>query len=204
MDDPGVKVEPIVLISGLSPFAETFFEDVKVPKGNLVGPLNGGWTIAKDLLTFERTMIAGSQSASDVPKDTTDAMIVAARKYTGEKDGKLVDPLIRDAVTGQLMEEQAMSLAMKQFDAEVRVGSAPGAKSAMFKYLGSEVGKARLELHLRFGGTQYLGWEGEQFSPAELELTRTWLRSRGYSIEGGTSEIQLNVVSKRVLGLPTA
>ncbi|MCH7908419.1 MAG: acyl-CoA dehydrogenase family protein [Candidatus Hydrogenedentes bacterium] len=203
MDDPGVSVEPIVLISGASQFCETRLEDVRVPKKNLVGEIDGGWTIAKDLLTFERTEIAANQSASEVPADTTDPIIVAAKHYIGETDGKLADPLIRDAVTQQLMEEQAMSIAMRHFDIELKVGAAPGAKSAMFKYLGSEVGKSRLEMHLRFGGIQYLGWEGEEFERAELELTRTWLRSRGYSIEGGTSEIQLNVVSKRVLGLPT-
>jgi acyl-CoA dehydrogenase len=164
--------------------------------------MDGGWTIAKDLLTFERNMIAGSQGGSSAPAQKVDPMITEARKYVGPAEGKLSDPFMRDAITQQLMDEQAMALALKHFNDELKIGAAPGAKASMFKYLGSEVGKRRYETQLKFGGTQYLGWEGEDFTPADLGVTRGWLRSRAYSIEGGTTEIQHNVVAKRVLTLP--
>ncbi len=72
----------------------------------------------------------------------------------------------------------------------------------MFKYYGTELNKRRAELLVDIAGEQALGWEGEGFTEDQLALTRNWLRSKGNSIEGGTSEIQLNIIAKRVLGLP--
>ena len=77
-----------------------------------------------------------------------------------------------------------------------------GAASSTFKLYGTELNKRRQELLVSLAGTQGLGWEGEGFTPEELTLTREWLRSKGNSIEGGTSEVQLNVIAKRELGLP--
>ena len=79
---------------------------------------------------------------------------------------------------------------------------ADGAASSMFKYYGTELNKTKYDLMLEVMGSQSLGWEGDAFADAELTTTRSWLRSRANSIEGGTSEVQLNVIAKRVLGLP--
>ncbi|MEC7162967.1 MAG: acyl-CoA dehydrogenase family protein, partial [Pseudomonadota bacterium] len=87
---------------------------------------------------------------------------------------------------------------------EAKAGQGMGAAASMFKYYGTEVNKRRFELLLDVMGSQALGWEGDGFDSKELAVTRSWLRSKGNSIEGGTSEVQLNVIAKRVLGLPTA
>ena len=80
--------------------------------------------------------------------------------------------------------------------------SGPSPASSMFKYYGSESNKLRYELMLEAMGPKALGWEGEGFGPAELAITREWLRTKANSIEGGTSEVQLNIIAKRVLDLP--
>ena len=100
------------------------------------------------------------------------------------------------------MEAHALSLTTKRASAEARSGMASGAASSMFKYYGTELNKRRYDLMLEVMGSQALGWEGDTFEDDELTATRAWLRSRANSIEGGTSEVQLNVIAKRVLELP--
>ena len=85
---------------------------------------------------------------------------------------------------------------------ETKAGVAPTFMSSMFKYYGTEQNKDRLDLMMQMMGTQAMGWEGESFSGGELGTTRAWLRSKANSIEGGSSEVQLNIVAKRILGLP--
>jgi alkylation response protein AidB-like acyl-CoA dehydrogenase len=203
MESPGVSVSPIRLISGKSPFCQTFFQDVEVPKDQLVGPRGGGWTIAKRLLQHEREMIstlggvgtsAGSQRAA--------GPVELARRYCGEHEGRIADPIARDALTRIRMDERAFGAALRRAAEEARSGMPPGPASSMFKLYGTELNKRRHELLVEILGAQALGWEGEGFSEEELRETREWLRSKGNSIEGGTSEIQLNVIAKRVLGLP--
>jgi len=86
--------------------------------------------------------------------------------------------------------------------AEARAGHKPGHESSILKLYGTELNQRRRDLHVTIAGPQGLGWSGPGFSEQELKATRSWLRSRGNSIEGGTSEIQLNIIAKRVLGLP--
>ncbi|HVJ54805.1 MAG TPA: acyl-CoA dehydrogenase family protein [Aliidongia sp.] len=198
MDDPGVRTRPIRLISGASPFCETFLENVRVPMGNLVGRLNDGWTIAKKLLEHERKMIAGTGERQRSDR-TLDEL---AKAYAGATDGRVADPVLRDRIAQHALDTRAFGLTTRRAFDEAKSGAAPGPASAMFKYYGTELNKRRLELVLAAEGTQALGWEGEGFAPDELTVTRQWLRSKANSIEGGTSEVQLNVIAKRVLGLP--
>jgi acyl-CoA dehydrogenase len=198
MDDPGVRTRPIRLISGSSPFCETFIENVRVPMANLVGGLNNGWTIAKKLLEHERKMIASigeRQRGADRP------LADIAKTYVGERDGAVADPLLRDRIAQQEIDQRAFRLTQRRAAEEAKGGS-PGPASAMFKYYGTELNKRKFELLLLCAGTQALGWEGGGVAPDELRMAREWLRSKGNSIEGGTSEVQLNVIAKRVLGLP--
>ncbi len=198
MDDPGVRTRPIRLISGSSPFCETFIENVRVPVANLVGGLNNGWTIAKKLLEHERKMIASigeRQRGADRP------LADIAKRYIGERSGAIADPLLRDRVAQQEIDLRAFRLTQRRAAAEAKGGS-PGPASAMLKYYGTELNKRKFELLLLCAGTRALGWEGPGFAPDELRIAREWLRSKGNSIEGGTSEVQLNVIAKRVLGLP--
>jgi len=200
METEGVEARPITMISGASPFCETFFTDVKAKKENLVGELNKGWTIAKRLLQHERDMISGMGMGSG---GGGTGLPDLAKEYVGEKDGKIADPATRDAVVRQKMDSHAFGLTLQRTTEEAKAGQGMGAASSIFKYYGTELNKRRNELIIEVLGTQGLGWEGDSFSADELSATRSWLRSKGNSIEGGTTEVQLNVISKRVLGLPS-
>ena len=195
MNDPGVETRPIKLISGSSPFCEVFFDNVKVPKRNLVGQLNGGWTIAKRLLEHERAMI------SDMWSETY-SLEGLAKEYLGEQDEQISDPLLRDRIAQLNMNTQAFQLTLDRATEELKSGKGPGAASAMFKLYGTEQNKSRYEILISSLGAQSLGWSGDGFSRKELGITQEWLRSRGNSIEGGTSEVQLNIIAKRILNLP--
>ena len=199
MDSPGVSVRPIKLISGSSPFCETFLSDVRVPVANVVGEINAGWTMAKALLGHERTMIA------DAFKERDDSMrlLEMARRYLGtDEDGRVGDRVLRDRMTQVELDQACLDLTMARIRDNAKAGNAPGAESSILKYYGTELNQRRRELMVHIAGPHGLGWEGPGFEPGELKLTRDWLRSRGNTIEGGTSEIQLNVIAKRVLGLP--
>ncbi len=203
MDQPGVTVKPIKLISGNSPFCETFFDDARCEKYNLVGQLNRGWTVGKRLLQHERSSISGLNSGGRRGRyDNIGTLPEVAKQYVGLSQGKIADPVLRNAVTSNVMNQQAFSLTQKRAMEESEEGSTPTFATSLFKYYGSEIGKERLEIQLKAQGTQSLGWEGDMFSDNEKTLTRTWLRSKAGTIAGGSSEVQLNIIAKRVLGLP--
>lgn len=202
MDDPGVEARPIKLISGASPFCETFLTDVKVPKENLVYGLNKGWTVAKRLLEHERSMISGMGMGAGAA--AMGGMEAVAKENFGADGDKIANGSVRDAIANHKMDQQAFGLTLKRAGAEAKAGQGMGDAASMFKYYGTEMNKRRFELLLDVMGSQALGWEGEGFQSRELAVTRSWLRSKGNSIEGGTSEVQLNVIAKRVLGLPDA
>lgn len=199
MEKGGVEARPITMISGASPFCETFFTDAQVPKGNLVGELNKGWTIAKRLLQHERDMISGMGMGSG---GGGGGLVDLARDYVGNDNGRIADAATRDAVVRQKMDSHAFGITLQRTTAEAKAGQGMGAASSIFKYYGTELNKRRNELIIEVLGTQGLGWEGDSFTPDEIDATRSWLRSKGNSIEGGTTEVQLNVIAKRVLGLP--
>lgn len=206
MASAGVSTKPIALISGSSPFCETFFDNVKVPAGNLVGRLNEGWTIAKRLLQHERTMIssfglASGQSDRGGTTSVVASLEGAAMHYRGDTD-KLSDPVLRDQIAQFKIDSEAFAYTSQRSVEESSQGQGPNATSSMLKNYGCELNKRRYELMLQGLGSQALGWEGAGFSGEELQITREWLRSKANSIEGGTSEVQLNVIAKRVLGLP--
>jgi len=195
METPGVEPRPIKLISGKSPFCETFFEDVKVPKENLVGELNKGWTIAKYLLTHEREMIGGQN-------DVTRPLHEIAVGMTGLEDGRMVDSMLRAKVAEASIDEWAFNMTIARKLGEAKAGASLGADSSMLKYYGTELNKRKYELMMDAAGHEGLEWEGERSN--EGQLARMWLRTKGNSIEGGTSEVQLNIISKHILQLPGA
>ena len=204
MDQPGVTTRPITLISGKSPFCETFFDDAKAPVKDLVGGLNKGWTVAKRLLEHERTMISamGLSGGGDGSKKTKSGLAEIGKKYAGvDSDNQISDKALRRKVALHDLNSRAFGLTMQRVGEETKVGQ-PSPAAAMAKLYGTEHNKLRYELMLEAMGTQGIGWDGEGFSMEELAITRDWLRTKANSIEGGTSEVQLNVISKRVLGLP--
>ncbi|GAB5451346.1 MAG: acyl-CoA dehydrogenase family protein [Halioglobus sp.] len=200
MASPGVSTSPIQLISGASPFCQTFFDDVEVPRRNLVGEVNKGWTVAKYLLQHERNMAAALGRSRSGKKKTLPQIAVEA---LGTDDaGTLAEPVLRQKLARFQIREQAFTLTMQRIGDEMARGGDPGPASSVLKYYGSETNKQRRELWLALAGMDSLGWEGEVFD--EGIVARSWLRSKANSIEGGTSEVQLNIIAKRVLGLPSA
>ncbi len=194
MTTPGIEVRPIPLISGASPFCETLFENVRVPARNLVGEPNRGWEVAKVVLEHERALISEMR---DARSSEGEALEETARRY-----GALEDPLLRDRVTGVNIDLLASRLTVRRALETAQVRGTPGPETSMLKLSGTEISKRRFELLGALMGYQGLGWSGDSFTTKELDTTRAWLRSRASSIEGGTSEIQLNIIAKRVLGLP--
>ncbi|MGB8327920.1 MAG: acyl-CoA dehydrogenase family protein [Steroidobacteraceae bacterium] len=197
MESAGVSTRPILLISGASPFCETFFDNVKVPKENLVGGLHQGWDIAKYLLTHEREMISSVFGVSGAGQ-ATPAEIAAQR--LGLVDGRLADGGLRHDLARFEIDARAFALTLERVRDEARAGHGVGAASSMLKYYGAELNKRRQELLMAIQGADGLAWEGERFRHGVA--ARSWLRSKGNSIEGGTSEIQLNIIAKRILELP--
>jgi len=198
MATPGVSTRPITLISGKSPFCETFFDDVRVEKRNLVGELNGGWTIAKYLLTHERDMIGAMGEVAQPPKLGQ----FASQSIGLDEGGKLDEPVLRTDIARFEIDEVAFRLLLERSGDLARQGKVHPAFSSVLKYYGAELNKRRYELLMAAGGSTALEWEGERSHVGEI--AREWLRAKANSIEGGTSEVQLNVISKRILGLPGA
>ncbi|UZK66767.1 acyl-CoA dehydrogenase family protein [Sphingomonas sp. M1-B02] len=187
MASEGVSTKPILLISGNSPFCETFFDDVKVPKSNLLGELNKGWDVAKYLLGHEREMI------SNMGAGGIDPLVEAARKG--------VDPILRGQIALFQVRARAFAAMSERFIDELKAGRAHPAQPSMMKYYGTELNKIRHELLMAAGGSDALEWESE--ASIHGAAARAWLRTKANSIEGGTSEIQLNIIAKRILDLPS-
>jgi acyl-CoA dehydrogenase len=199
LNTPGITVRRIDLISGYSPFCETFFDNVRVPAANLVGTENEGWTIAKAILGHERSSIG--RSIARQPGSAQREVLARARKHLGAPEGPIPDPLLRDELATLGMLEEAFHLTIARIQQGAETGT-PGPEGSITKIVGTELKQMRFELGMKVAGAQGLGWEGPGFDEEDLQYTRDWLRSRASTIEGGSSEIQKNIVSKRVLGLP--
>ena len=187
MATPGVSTKPILLISGNSPFCESFFDDVKVPKEQIVGEVNKGWDVAKYLLGHEREMISGMGLGGG-------GSLGAATRPA--------DPLLRAEIAAFDVDALAFAAMSERFIAMWKAGEAHPASPSMMKYAGTELNKRRNELVMAAGGSGALEWDSERSKHGKA--ARDWLRSKGNSIEGGTSEIQLNIVAKHILRLPGA
>ncbi len=190
MASAGVSTKPILLISGYSPFCETFFDDVKVPKDQVVGEVNRGWDVAKYLLGHEREMISGMGLGGS----SREALGAA---FAGELDE---DPLLRADMARFDVDALAFRAMSERFMDELKAGKAHPAQPSMMKYAGTELNKRRHELVMSAGGSAALEWESERSQGGKAP--REWLRTKANSIEGGTSEIQLGIVAKRILALP--
>ncbi|MGB3754500.1 MAG: acyl-CoA dehydrogenase family protein [Parerythrobacter sp.] len=190
MASEGVSTKPILLISGNSPFCETFFDDVKVPKDQFVGEINRGWDVAKYLLGHEREMISGAEGG-----DRTSAIGAAMLRHAGE-----LDPILRADLAAFDVDALAYGAMGEKFLDEIKVGKAHPAQPNMMKYVGTELNKRRHELMMSAGGSRSLEWNSEETGSGKAP--RGWLRTKANSIEGGTSEVMLNVISKRILELP--
>ena len=202
MDQPGVTVKPIKLISGSSPFCETFFDNAIAKREDLIGEMNKGWSVGKRLLQYERNATTRTKPKS-AGKPKLNPYALVAKAYAGEdSQGRIADEAARADVLGQVMQEKALSLTTQRVVEESKSSGAPGAATSIFKLVGSSLSKSGSELKSRLRGTSGLVWESSDFSADELESTRGWLRDRAVTIYGGTNEVQQNIIAKRVLGLP--
>lgn len=192
MTTPGVTTKPIKLISGYSPFCETFFDNVVVPKNQIVGELNRGWDVAKYLLGHEREMIS-NMGGNDGG---------TASLGGGIKDALDDEPILRAELAMFDVESLAFRAHSERFMDEWKTGKAHPAYSNLMKYIGTELNKKRHELVMAAGGSDALEWESERANGGKK--ARDWLRTKANSIEGGTSEVMLNVVAKRILEMPGA
>ncbi len=203
MHQEGVVVKPIQLISGSSPFCETFLDNVIARRDDLIGEMNKGWTVGKRLLQFERSGIGGLAGANKKKVEKKrNPLADLAKQYTGEIDARIADQGTREKVLEHSMRERAFQLTARRVAQENQSGKTPGAATSIFKLVGANLARNATELKSEMMGTNGIGWEGEEFSDKELETTRNWLNSRAVTIYGGTNEVQMNIISKRVLGLP--
>ena len=201
MHQPGVTVKPIRLISGSSPFCETFFDDAIAKKEDLVGELNKGWTIGKRLLQFERGSMASLVGGAAV-REAGPTLEGRAKEYAGEQHGRIADSVLRARIIEHNINNQAYRLTQRRTVEEAKDGRTPGPATSIFKMYGTELQQDKSSLLVEMRGTRGLGWQGPGFDDAEIGDTRAFLANRAASIYSGSNEIQRNIVAKRVLGLP--
>ena len=200
MDQPGVEVRPIKLISGNSPFNETFFDDALAAREDLVGELDRGWTVGKRLLQHERSgMESLLQGGTSKGKSKLSSI---AKDYIGEADGKIADSAMRDQVLQYEMAQRSLNLTKRRVIQESADGATLGPATSIFKVMSTDLEKIYSDLATSLRGSQGFGWEGDAFTDTELEDMRVLLSSRAASIYSGSNEIQRNIIAKRVLGLP--
>jgi alkylation response protein AidB-like acyl-CoA dehydrogenase len=195
----GVETRPIKMIGGGSPFCETFFENVKARKDDLVGPLNGGWTVGKRLLMFERQQ-QGSEEPEGPPPRSLDAI---AKDYVGaDAKGRVADPELRLRIVAHQMEGMALTFTARRIAAEAKGSNAPSPVVPIMKNAATSVAQGRNDLGIEIMGNRAFGWEGDGFSATEMNWVRGWLGAMAMSIYGGSAEVQNNIIAKRILGLP--
>jgi alkylation response protein AidB-like acyl-CoA dehydrogenase len=201
MQQPGVETRPIPLIAGASPFCETFFTDAVAPKDAVLGRVNEGWTVGKRLLQHERASQTGGMPGGGGGRQAT--LTDLARKYgLTDAAGRITDTDLRTRVIRNAMDSRAHNLTLARAAADAKSNSGPGFTPSILKNSATNVAQERAELTLEIMGAQGLGWEGDSFSSDEIQAVRGWLSGKAMSIYGGSSEIQNNIISKRILGLP--
>jgi alkylation response protein AidB-like acyl-CoA dehydrogenase len=197
MHQKGVETRPIKLIAGSSPFCETFFTDARAEKDDMVGPYNGGWTVGKRLLQHERSGQGGGRMMAG------DDVVELAKKYVGaDEAGRIADGDLRTRIAKHKIDAKAHALTLARAVAEAKGNLNPSATTSVMKNSGTWIGQEKAELTLEIMGHQGLGWEGDAYTAQEHEAVRTWLSGKATTIFGGSQEVQSNIVSKRILGLP--
>jgi len=196
MRQPGVETRPIKLIAGSSPFCETFFTDARVEKNDMLGPENHGWTIGKRLLQHERSGQGGGRMLAG-PN-----VVELAKDFIGvDETGRIADADLRTRLAQNMIDAKAHALTLQRIAAESRGNVNPSATTSILKNSSTRIGQEKAELTLEILGHQGLGWEGDDFTPEQLQAVRGWLSGKAWTIFGGSAEIQNNIISKRILGL---
>jgi alkylation response protein AidB-like acyl-CoA dehydrogenase len=207
MRQPGVEVKPLRHIGGEVDFNEVFLDGAFVPDDQRVGEINGGWKVARSTLSGERQMVSGSGSGGvdRIGGSGTRRLVRLARErekagLTGGWD----DPYVRGQLVRLWAEEQIRGWTNDRIRAGLRAGLPPGPESSIGKVHGSELNQRIQMLAAQMLGPAGTAWDGEpgtysESMPAEV---RGMLRSRANTIEGGTTEVNKNILAERVLGMP--
>ncbi len=207
MKSPGITVRPIVTMDGGAEINEVFFDDVSVPRENLVGEEGEGWRYARSLLSHERFGIAGIGASK---RQLRHLKTVAASELS---DGRplLDDPRFRDKIAAVEVDLLALEGTVLRILSTQRAGQAPGPESSILKIKGTEIQQALTELLREAVGyyanpfveeAQEDGWNEPPIGPAyAAPLAPRYFNWRKASIYGGTNEIQKNIIAKMVLGL---
>ena len=194
MNQPGVSVHPIRLISGASPFCETFFDNAIARREDLVSNENEGWTVAKRLLQHERSGMLSLASGGNREAGTDLPQLESMYSQSA-------DPALHQRMLKHLIDAECMNLTQRR-TVEESEGNTPGPATSIFKYYGANLAKERSELQIAMLGTKGLSGDDGLSSAIERGMTRNWLSGKARSIAGGSNEVQLNIIAKRVLGLP--
>ena len=200
MHQEGVKVAPLTLIDGSAHFSQVFFDGARAKVSNVVGPLNGGWTVAKRLLQHERSTDGSSDGG--IGGAAKESITDFVKRQVGLKNGQLADPTIRERLAAHEIDKRALSLTMRRAAEEARAGQRARDIGSLGKFRWANMVKNEQDIAVDSSGSQGLGWEGPGYEDAQIERTKKWLITRADSIWGGTNEIQKNVIAKRVLGIP--
>jgi alkylation response protein AidB-like acyl-CoA dehydrogenase len=201
MKQPGVEVSPLRLIDGSADFSQVFFDGARAQAKHVVGPVNGGWTVAKRLLQHERTTDGGSEEGG-ITGAMKESLVDLVKREVGLENGVLADPVLRQRLAAQELEKRALGLTMARAVAEARAGQTARDIGSLGKYRWANMVKNEQDIAMLALGTQGLGWSAPGFEERDLERTKAWLTTRSDSIWGGTNEVQLNVIAKRVLQIP--
>ncbi|MBK6691130.1 MAG: acyl-CoA dehydrogenase family protein [Myxococcales bacterium] len=202
MKTKGLVVKPFLSIGNTLAFSETFFEDVLVPRENLVGPLHGGWSLAKALLGHERTFIASVGASTRLL-----ARVKRIAAETRTPAGVLFDdPIVRAKIAAMEIKLEGLRMANYRAIAGAQLGHAPGPESSLLKIRGSEILQQLFELAMSIMGHDSLSWFNGASSvpPIEEWVPSQWAYYRASTIYGGSNEIQRNVIAKMILNLPGA
>ncbi|HEY5934942.1 MAG TPA: acyl-CoA dehydrogenase family protein [Kofleriaceae bacterium] len=193
LKSPGATVKPFLTIGGTPAFCETWFDNVRVPRANLVGQLHGGWTVAKALLGHERTLIAAVGHIGRALR--TCRRIAAAQGLT--------DPAFTAKIARLAIRHRSLEMTNLRSLASAQLGRAPGPESSILKIRGAELLQQCYELAMELMGHDSLAWFPEPgiVPPIESAIAPAFCYLRATTIYGGSNEIQKNIIAKHLLRL---
>ena len=199
MKSPGINVRPLMNMAGSHEFNEVFLDNVRVPKENIIGEENRGWYAAMTTLDFERSAIGSAIGM----KQTVESIIEYARDHDSDHTSALkVNPMVRHELTDRLLEVEIARMFSYRVVTLQNRGLIPNYEASLMKLYNTELNQRIARTGLRMLGMYGQLDRGSELAPNKGRNCYTFLRSAAYTIEGGTSEVQRNIVAQRGLGLP--
>jgi alkylation response protein AidB-like acyl-CoA dehydrogenase len=200
MKSPGITIKPLRTMTGDSEFNEVFFEEVKVPKANLLGEKDQGWRVIVTSLMFERQGLGFYFTFAQ--KRHYEDLIATAHRTFRYGEPVVVDPQLRQRLAQTYIECELLKLNNYRALTRLLRGTPPGPEGSIPKLQWAETNQRLQELAVELQGAYGQLYQGEEKAPDSAYWQYGFLRARANSIEGGTSEIQRNILAERVLGLP--